>query len=87
MPKGTEEVILRRKDLCLRYGQSLRTIDEYHQKGIIPPGRYLPGQCRPFWYLSEIEANELKPQKPRPRWGNNKPKATPPPPDQFDLTL
>lgn len=51
-------VVLWRKDLARRYGCDLRTVDRYHTEGVIPAGRYLPKRARPFWYETEILANE-----------------------------
>lgn len=55
--------VLNRKDLARRYSIDLDTVDRWHSRGTLPPGRYLPGSRFPYWRPFEIELNERKSPK------------------------
>ena len=50
--------LLTRQDLSIRYRCTLRTIDNWHAKGILPAGVYLKGSVIPLWRPWEVEKNE-----------------------------
>lgn len=50
--------LLQRKDLARRYGKDVRTIDRYHQTGILPAPVYLRGSSIPLWRPCDILAAE-----------------------------
>jgi hypothetical protein len=50
--------ILRRKDLCRRYGVVMATVEGWIKAGVLPRPRYFPGCPFPFWTPGELELNE-----------------------------
>ena len=52
--------ILTRKDLAVRYGRTLRTIDEWHSNGTLPPAVYLRGSDIPMWRPCDLMRAECK---------------------------
>ena len=63
--------VLTRKDLAIRYGRHLSSIDRWHTSGALPPARYLRGCPLPFWRVSEIEAAEILEKTLKRAKGNN----------------
>lgn len=55
--------LLTRKDLALRFGRDLDTIDRWHRRGKLPRAIYLPGCRYPYWRPFEILCFERKRKK------------------------
>jgi hypothetical protein len=52
--------LMTRKDLALRYGKDLDTIDRWRREGKLPPGIYLPGCRFPYFRPFEILTFETR---------------------------
>jgi hypothetical protein len=54
--------LLTRQDLSRRYSCTLRTIDNWHSRGILPAAVYLKGSVIPLWRPGDVERHERRKQ-------------------------